>query len=556
MGSSRPFPDPDIGGQSDIRSGVSRAPFRNIGRCAAQRERRTGRYAPAPPCAPRPPSARPRSRRSPPAWRRRSSAAASSSPRPSSPRRPRPRRSRSASSSRARARVMWGRASCRCGPIWPPTRCPTTIRRRSSAGSRSPTPSTPTRGSAGARRRRCGSSARSAATAPSAGGRRLLVWSHWIWFAFPHGTVLFLLLRHRDRFPRGAAQIYATFDLGLIGYWAVPTAPPWYAAKEGLMDDGLTPELRRMMVEYGEQFWGSGWKPLYGFLGGNPLAAMPSLHFATSVTAARLLAETGRTAGVLGWGYAGTLGVALVYLGEHYVVDLARRPRARRGRAPRRAAGGAARRADVAHRAAAGGPRALMTESAAPVQQVSPEPREDDDERPALQLTRRNVIALAGFLILSLGALYFLLPQLAGLDDTWNRIGDGRPVWIIAAFAVHVRHVRRLRRDVPRRVHARGRRPDRLAGELPDHDGQPRRLAPVRRGRRRRAGADRVGAPPVRHAQAHRGRQDDGLPRADLPALRVRGDRLRLRAPLGAVQRAEPVHAHVRARRDRLHRAG
>jgi uncharacterized protein (TIRG00374 family) len=75
-----------------------------------------------------------------------------------------------------------------------------------------------------------------------------------------------------------------------------------------------------------------------------------------------------------------------------------------------------------------------MTESAAPVQQASPEPREDDDERPALQLTRRNVIALAGFLILSLGALYLLLPQIAGLDDTWNRIGDGRPVWIIAAL--------------------------------------------------------------------------------------------------------------------------
>jgi membrane-associated phospholipid phosphatase len=89
------------------------------------------------------------------------------------------------------------------------------------------------------------------------------------------------------------------------------------------MDDGLTPELRRMMVEYGEQFWGSGWKPLYGLLGGNPLAAMPSLHFATSVTAARLLAETGRLPGALGWAYAGTLGVALVYLGEHYVVDLA-----------------------------------------------------------------------------------------------------------------------------------------------------------------------------------------------------------------------------------------
>jgi membrane-associated phospholipid phosphatase len=89
------------------------------------------------------------------------------------------------------------------------------------------------------------------------------------------------------------------------------------------MDDGLTPELRRMMVEYGEEFWGSGWGPLYGFLGGNPLAAMPSLHFATSVMAAHLLAETGPVAGAAAWAYTGTLGVALVYLGEHYVVDLA-----------------------------------------------------------------------------------------------------------------------------------------------------------------------------------------------------------------------------------------
>jgi membrane-associated phospholipid phosphatase len=151
---------------------------------------------------------------------------------------------------------------------------------------------------------------------------KLLVWSHWVWFFFPHGTVAYLLFRRREHFPRGAAQIYATFDIGLIGYWAVPTAPPWYAAREGLMEDGRTPEVRRMMVEYGEHFWRSGWAPLYGVLGGNPLAAMPSLHFATSVTAAHVLARTGRAAGVLGWTYALTLGTALVYLGEHYVVDL------------------------------------------------------------------------------------------------------------------------------------------------------------------------------------------------------------------------------------------
>ena len=89
------------------------------------------------------------------------------------------------------------------------------------------------------------------------------------------------------------------------------------------MEDGRTPELRRMMVEYGEHFWRSGWTPLYGVFGGNPLAAMPSLHFATSVSAAHVLAETGTVAGAVGWIYTTLLGIALVYLGEHYVVDLA-----------------------------------------------------------------------------------------------------------------------------------------------------------------------------------------------------------------------------------------
>jgi hypothetical protein len=152
---------------------------------------------------------------------------------------------------------------------------------------------------------------------------KALVWSHWLWFLFPHGTVAYLLLREPEHFPRGAARIYATFGLGLIGYWAVPTAPPWYAARAGLMADGRTPELRRMMVEYGEHFWKSGWAPLYGLLGGNPLAAMPSLHFATSVSAAHALTDAGAAPAPLAWAYAATLGTALVYLGEHYVVDLA-----------------------------------------------------------------------------------------------------------------------------------------------------------------------------------------------------------------------------------------
>jgi membrane-associated phospholipid phosphatase len=140
---------------------------------------------------------------------------------------------------------------------------------------------------------------------------------HWSWFMVPHGSVAYVLLRHPHRFPRAALLMAACFDLGCVIYWAVPTAPPWWAARNGNM-----PPVRRIMAEAGERFWGRLWRPLYHSLEGNPFAAMPSLHFGTSVMSARVLSEVSRGAGALGWIYTLTLGFGLVYLGEHYVVDL------------------------------------------------------------------------------------------------------------------------------------------------------------------------------------------------------------------------------------------
>jgi membrane-associated phospholipid phosphatase len=144
-----------------------------------------------------------------------------------------------------------------------------------------------------------------------------LAWIHWSWFIVPHGTSAYILIRHHEHFTRSACLMAGVFDLGLVVYWALPTAPPWWAGQNGNMEP-----VRRIMVEVGEHFWGRMWRPLYDFLGGNPFAAMPSLHFATSVMAAHVLTEVGRVPGLLGWSYAISLGFALVYLGEHYVVDL------------------------------------------------------------------------------------------------------------------------------------------------------------------------------------------------------------------------------------------
>lgn len=94
-----------------------------------------------------------------------------------------------------------------------------------------------------------------------------------------------------------------------------------FAGDEQLAGSDLE-RLRRLMAEVGEQVWGDAWPALYRALGGNPWAAMPSLHFATSLLVAILLAEAAPGAGAIGFGYAGALAVALVYLGEHYAIDL------------------------------------------------------------------------------------------------------------------------------------------------------------------------------------------------------------------------------------------
>jgi membrane-associated phospholipid phosphatase len=147
---------------------------------------------------------------------------------------------------------------------------------------------------------------------------RTLSWVHWLWFFEPHLSLVWILARHNERFPRAARQMAAVYDLGGVVYHAVPTAPPWWAAEEGHIDA----RVRRIMVEVGEEQWGRAWDTLYASLGGNPWAAMPSLHFATSVMAAIHLTEAGPAEGAAGWAYAGTLGFALVYLGEHYLIDL------------------------------------------------------------------------------------------------------------------------------------------------------------------------------------------------------------------------------------------
>ncbi|HVW18936.1 MAG TPA: lysylphosphatidylglycerol synthase transmembrane domain-containing protein [Solirubrobacteraceae bacterium] len=66
----------------------------------------------------------------------------------------------------------------------------------------------------------------------------------------------------------------------------------------------------------------------------------------------------------------------------------------------------------------------------------SPPEGEEDEAPPRVRFTRRSAL-LAGFFILSVVAfLYFVLPEIAGVGETWHRLETGDPWWLaIAAVA-------------------------------------------------------------------------------------------------------------------------
>ena len=142
---------------------------------------------------------------------------------------------------------------------------------------------------------------------------------YWTWEAEPHLVMAWIRRERPDSFASAAGRLAATFDLTLLGYWTLPTAPPWWASEKlGRMDG----DVRRVMSEV------ASWikrepNPTEGDheMGANPFAAMPSDHFASAAMTAMLLSEQSRALGAIGWAYALALAFTLVYLGEHYITD-------------------------------------------------------------------------------------------------------------------------------------------------------------------------------------------------------------------------------------------
>src|SRR5829696_1183084 len=76
--------------------------------------------------------------------------------------------------------------------------------------------------------------------------------------------------------------------------------------------------------------------------------------------------------------------------------------------------------------------------STAPIETVNADRGEvdDDEAMPSRPVTKKAALLFGLFVVGSIGFLYFVLPQIAGLQDTWDRIDEGEPGWLVACLVL------------------------------------------------------------------------------------------------------------------------
>jgi membrane-associated phospholipid phosphatase len=134
------------------------------------------------------------------------------------------------------------------------------------------------------------------------------------YFLVPHVVAFALWRRRLDAFRRYATEIVATCYAGLAVAFLAPTGPPWLAGQVGEL-----PFVARIVKDVVSD---DAHRRGYEIVGANPVAAMPSLHMALTVVIVFAMWRLRRAMGVVAAVYAVAMGFALVYLGEHYVVDV------------------------------------------------------------------------------------------------------------------------------------------------------------------------------------------------------------------------------------------
>jgi uncharacterized protein (TIRG00374 family) len=81
-----------------------------------------------------------------------------------------------------------------------------------------------------------------------------------------------------------------------------------------------------------------------------------------------------------------------------------------------------------------------MTDDRAPLQDVNARAgeAEDDEEMPKMGITRDRAVLFGLFVVSAIAFLYFVLPQLGDVKDTWGKLDQGDPIWLAVAFGLQL----------------------------------------------------------------------------------------------------------------------
>lgn len=148
-----------------------------------------------------------------------------------------------------------------------------------------------------------------------------LTFIHWSYFIIPHAVAVFLWWKYPSRFLRYLRAMTLLLTLGLALYFALPSNPPWMAP-ESVNTPGA-PTVLRIMEPIATEIGGGLYEAGYKVVGeSNPIAAMPSIHMAITFLLVGVAGYFSTGWRILAWLYSFSMGLALVYLGEHYVIDI------------------------------------------------------------------------------------------------------------------------------------------------------------------------------------------------------------------------------------------
>lgn len=144
---------------------------------------------------------------------------------------------------------------------------------------------------------------------------------HWSYFLVPHALAVFLWWKHPALFRRFLGGMILLLGMGLAIYFLMPSNPPWMAPEP--INSPTAPVIYRAMEQIGQQLGGGLYDASYKVIGeSNPRAAMPSIHMAITFLLVFPAAAVSRKFGLIMFTYALLMGYSLVYLGEHYVIDV------------------------------------------------------------------------------------------------------------------------------------------------------------------------------------------------------------------------------------------